>query len=153
MAFKLICKCGKEFITFQKQPGETLVCKKCGTEIVIPDLSNLREEEIIDAATGQYKIQLHEADHRHDAGHKVAAHDIIDPKDARAPGKKRQEDDEEEIDGPPVVQRKRIKPVLSWPLVRAFMVFVMVIAALCLLVYFFPTIVKLVAKFIKDIRA
>ncbi|HBC86689.1 MAG TPA: hypothetical protein DCZ94_07035 [Lentisphaeria bacterium] len=36
MAIKVVCSCGMEVITFQKKPGEVLVCKKCGNQIVIP---------------------------------------------------------------------------------------------------------------------
>ncbi len=36
MAIKVVCDCGMEVITFQKKPGEVIVCKKCGNQIIIP---------------------------------------------------------------------------------------------------------------------
>ncbi|MFA6293001.1 MAG: hypothetical protein WC637_14535, partial [Victivallales bacterium] len=36
MAIKIVCHCGTEVISLKKQPGEVIVCRKCGNEILIP---------------------------------------------------------------------------------------------------------------------
>jgi len=164
MALRLVCKCGKEFIAFQKRAGETIICKKCGAAVVMPDINNLEDVTYKDV-TGQEKIQLKEAStdgqtEKYSSGAGSTAKPSINRplnKGAGAPEVSAHEDFEDchNIEEPPSAyknKKKRVKSFVSASSFMAIFKILLVILLVGVLVYFAPAIWKLFVAFLKNVK-
>ncbi|GEM_PF-6960808 len=156
MAIQLVCKCGKEFIAFQKKAGETIICKKCGAAVVMPDLDNIDESELKKDITGQTKIHLKEAseESKTEKFGSAAAKETSPEKEMEpeAPPEitSNGESREHGISGPPKQRRRRNFGFLSSA--KAIIKIIAFLVLLGVLVYVFPYMMKLITTLINNIK-